>query len=116
MSVYDRYVSGYLPSSEELAWLRSHVDGDGYGFSRPGRRGGERLAEVLLCRAHGQAERPQTLKSIGSALGITVERVRQLEAKALRALRQHAGDLLRERGICPCCEGSGHVRPWPARP
>ena len=39
----------------------------------------------------GQA--PQTLEQVGSKLGITRERVRQLESKALRELRVHAPEL-----------------------
>ena len=36
---------------------------------------------------------PQTLEQVGSELGITRERVRQLEARALRELRAQAPEL-----------------------
>lgn len=38
---------------------------------------------------------PQTLEQVGNVMGVTRERIRQIEAKALRKLRQkaHAVDL-----------------------
>jgi DNA-directed RNA polymerase sigma subunit (sigma70/sigma32) len=38
-------------------------------------------------------ETPQTLEQVGAGLGITRERVRQLESRALRELRAVAPDL-----------------------
>ena len=38
-------------------------------------------------------ETPQTLEEVGAGLGITRERVRQLESRALRELRAVAPDL-----------------------
>jgi DNA-directed RNA polymerase sigma subunit (sigma70/sigma32) len=38
-------------------------------------------------------EPPQTLEEVGAGLGITRERVRQLESRALRELRAVAPDL-----------------------
>ena len=35
-------------------------------------------------------ERPQTLEEIGSMLGVTRERVRQIEARAMEKLRRQA--------------------------
>ena len=35
-------------------------------------------------------EKPQTLEEIGSALGVTRERVRQIEARAMEKLRRQA--------------------------
>ncbi|HZO97195.1 MAG TPA: sigma factor-like helix-turn-helix DNA-binding protein, partial [Gaiellaceae bacterium] len=39
-------------------------------------------------------EKPQTLEELGADLGVTRERVRQLELRALRALRESAPGLL----------------------
>jgi RNA polymerase primary sigma factor len=52
-----------------------------------------RLRQVLVLRFGLNGSLPQTLEDVGSTLGITRERVRQLEARALRELRLVAPDL-----------------------
>jgi RNA polymerase primary sigma factor len=52
-----------------------------------------RMQAVLSLRFGLNGERPQTLEEVGVGLGITRERVRQLEARALRELRVAAPDL-----------------------
>jgi RNA polymerase primary sigma factor len=46
-----------------------------------------RMRRVLALRFGLDGQRPQTLEEVGSGLGITRERVRQLESRALRELR-----------------------------
>jgi RNA polymerase primary sigma factor len=46
-----------------------------------------RMRRVLALRFGLDGERPQTLEEVGAGLGITRERVRQLESRALRELR-----------------------------
>jgi RNA polymerase primary sigma factor len=53
-----------------------------------------RLRRVLASRFGLDGEPPQTLEEIGADLGITRERVRQLEVRALRELRLAAPDLV----------------------
>ena len=48
----------------------------------------ERQAQVVRMR-FGFDERSQTLKAVGARIGITAERVRQIEAESLRILRQN---------------------------
>ena len=49
---------------------------------------------LVISRRFGlNGETPQTLEQVGSELGITRERVRQLESRALRELRSHAPQL-----------------------
>jgi RNA polymerase primary sigma factor len=48
---------------------------------------------VLTLRFGLDGEPPQTLEDVGSQLGITRERVRQLETRALRELRLAAPGL-----------------------
>ena len=50
----------------------------------------EREAYVILLRFGIGDREPQTLEQIGIAMGVTRERVRQIEAKALRKLRHKA--------------------------
>jgi RNA polymerase primary sigma factor len=52
-----------------------------------------RMKRVLTLRFGLDGSSPQTLEEVGSGLGITRERVRQLEARALRELRSAAPDL-----------------------
>jgi RNA polymerase primary sigma factor len=52
-----------------------------------------RMRRVLSLRFGLDGERPQTLEEVGVGLGITRERVRQLESRALRELRVVAPDL-----------------------
>ena len=52
-----------------------------------------RMRKVLALRFGLDGEKPQTLEEVGSGLGITRERVRQLESRALRELRSVAPDL-----------------------
>jgi RNA polymerase primary sigma factor len=52
-----------------------------------------RMRRVLALRFGLDGENPQTLEQVGIDLGITRERVRQLESRALRELRQAAPGL-----------------------
>jgi RNA polymerase primary sigma factor len=52
-----------------------------------------RMRRVLALRFGLDGESPQTLEEVGAGLGITRERVRQLESRALRELRSVAPDL-----------------------
>ncbi len=52
-----------------------------------------RMRRVLSLRFGLDGEPPQTLEEVGGELGITRERVRQLETRALRELRQTAPGL-----------------------
>jgi RNA polymerase primary sigma factor len=52
-----------------------------------------RMQRVLVLRFGLDGQPPQTLEEVGSGLGITRERVRQLESRALRELRSVAPDL-----------------------
>ena len=52
-----------------------------------------RMRHVLAMRFGLEGERPHTLEEVGSGLGITRERVRQLETRALRELRTVAPSL-----------------------
>jgi RNA polymerase primary sigma factor len=57
------------------------------------RRLNPRMRRVLALRFGLDGETPQTLEQVGIGLGITRERVRQLESRALRELRQVAPGL-----------------------
>jgi len=52
-----------------------------------------RMRHVLALRFGLNGEKPQTLEEVGHGLGITRERVRQLESRALRELRMAAPGL-----------------------
>ena len=51
------------------------------------------MRHVLALRFGLDGEKPQTLEEVGRKLGITRERVRQLESRALRELRMAAPGL-----------------------
>jgi len=53
-----------------------------------------RMRQVVERRFGLDGEKPQTLEELGVELGVTRERVRQLELRALRALRESAPGLL----------------------
>ena len=55
--------------------------------------------QTIIIRRYGldHEREPQTLKEVGSALGVTKERVRQIEAKALEKLREAAAS----EAVCP---------------
>ena len=57
------------------------------------RRLNPRMRRVLALRFGLDGETPQTLEQVGNGLGITRERVRQLESRALRELRNAAPGL-----------------------
>jgi RNA polymerase primary sigma factor len=55
----------------------------------------ERLDErerTVLWRHYGLGQSPQTLGRIGAGLGLTAERVRQIEKEALEKLREAAAE------------------------
>jgi RNA polymerase primary sigma factor len=52
-----------------------------------------RMRRVITLRFGLEGQTPQTLEQVGAELGITRERVRQLESRALRELRNQAPDL-----------------------
>ena len=53
----------------------------------------ERMRHVLELRFGLNGQAPKTLEEVGSELGVTRERVRQLESRALRELQAAAPDL-----------------------
>jgi RNA polymerase primary sigma factor/RNA polymerase sigma factor len=55
------------------------------------RRLDEREQKIIIGRfGLDHAQEPQTLKEVGASLGVTKERIRQIEARALNKLRQAA--------------------------
>jgi len=71
--------TAHLLRAKELANALSHLN--------------PRMRRVLALRFGLDGEKPQTLEEVGVGLGITRERVRQLESRALRELRSAAPDL-----------------------
>jgi RNA polymerase primary sigma factor len=71
--------TAHLLRAKELATALAHLN--------------PRMRRVLALRFGLDGEKPQTLEEVGAGLGITRERVRQLEARALRELRLAAPDL-----------------------
>jgi RNA polymerase primary sigma factor len=71
--------TAHLLRAKELANALSHLN--------------PRMRRVLALRFGLDGEKPQTLEEVGVGLGITRERVRQLESRALRELRVAAPDL-----------------------
>lgn len=55
----------------------------------------DREAKVLKLRFGLENDEPHTLEEVGRSLGVTRERVRQIEAKAVKKLKQHS-DLLQD--------------------
>ena len=53
----------------------------------------ERMRHVLELRFGLTGQKPRTLEEVGVELGVTRERVRQLESRALRELQTAAPDL-----------------------
>ncbi len=51
---------------------------------------GDRESRVLRLRYGLDGGHPQTLEEVGKVFGVTRERIRQIEAKAIRKLRQPA--------------------------
>jgi RNA polymerase primary sigma factor len=75
------------PESAAAENLRSEELAEALGHLEP------RLQDVLDRRFGLRGQSPQTLEEIGRELGITRERVRQLEGRALRELRAAAPEL-----------------------
>jgi RNA polymerase primary sigma factor len=53
----------------------------------------ERMRHVLVLRFGLNGQIPKTLEEVGNELGVTRERVRQLESRALRELQSVAPEL-----------------------
>ena len=56
----------------------------------------DRQVQALRLRFGLDDDRAQTLKSVGVEMGVTAERVRQIEAESLRLLRREVASLLPE--------------------
>jgi len=53
----------------------------------------DREKDIIICRyGLDQGAEPQTLEQVGTHFGVTKERIRQLESRALRKLRKIAQD------------------------
>ncbi|HVM68843.1 MAG TPA: sigma-70 family RNA polymerase sigma factor [Gaiellaceae bacterium] len=75
------------PEAQTAEHLRSKELADALGRLNP------RMRHVLAQRFGLDGAQPQTLEEVGAGLGITRERVRQLESRALRELRTVAPGL-----------------------
>ena len=75
------------PEAQTAEHLRSKELADALGRLNP------RMRHVLAQRFGLDGAQPQTLEEVGAGLGITRERVRQLESRALRELRAAAPGL-----------------------
>src|SRR6266540_2077948 len=75
------------PDAATAKLLRSHELAGALRLLNP------RMRRVLALRFGLDGENPQTLEQVGTGLGITRERVRQLESRALRELRSVAPGL-----------------------
>jgi RNA polymerase primary sigma factor len=80
-------VNSEAPHESTAQRLRSKELADALAHLNP------RMRRVLSLRFGLDGEPPQTLEEVGAGLGITRERVRQLESRALRELRTLAPDL-----------------------
>jgi len=72
----DRYEqeSAQQVRQQQIGRILSHLD--------------DREQKIIISRfGLGQGEEPQTLKEVGGSLGVTKERIRQIEARALNKLR-----------------------------
>src|SRR5205823_4056698 len=104
------YKMGYKLSTYATWWIRQsvtraladqgrtirlpvHVAEQVRRLLRTRRQLAQKFSRVLALRFGLDGETPQTLEEVGSGLGITRERVRQLESRALRELRIAAPDL-----------------------
>lgn len=57
----------------------------------------EKEAKVVIARFGLNGQEAQTLEQVGQAFGVTRERIRQIEAKALRKLQTKASHLNAQR-------------------
>jgi RNA polymerase primary sigma factor len=80
-------VNSAAPDERTAQRLRARELAGALGHLNP------RMRRVLALRFGLDGQPPQTLEQVGAGLGITRERVRQLESRALRELRTVAPDL-----------------------
>jgi len=80
-------VNAELPETSSAERARSSEVADALASLNP------RMRHVISRRFGLDGEAPLTLEQVGSELGITRERVRQLESRALRELRTHSPQL-----------------------
>ena len=71
--------SAHLKRKRELSKILNRLD--------------EREQQIITARfGLGRGSEPQTLKEVGQQMGVTKERIRQLEARALTKLREAADE------------------------
>ena len=80
-------VNGDQPDAATAKQLRSRELAEALQHLNP------RMRRVLTMRFGLEGQTPRTLEEVGTDLGITRERVRQLESRALRELRAVAPGL-----------------------